>query len=34
MVIFVRTQGARIIKEGKHLLVKKGNRIHPALHRN
>ena len=25
MVVYVRTQGARIIKEGRHLLVKKGD---------
>jgi CRISPR-associated protein Cas1 len=31
MVIYVKTQGARIIKEGKHLLVKKGNATYHTL---
>lgn len=31
MVIYVRTQGARIVKEGKHLLVKKGDNIYHTL---
>jgi len=31
MVIYVRTQGARIIKEGRHLLVKKGDATFHAL---
>ena len=31
MVIYVRTQGARIVKEGKHLLVKKGETIYHTL---
>lgn len=31
MVVYVHTQGARIVKEGKHLLVKKGNDIHHTL---
>jgi len=31
MVIYVRTQGARIIKEGKHLLVKKGDATYHTL---
>jgi CRISPR/Cas system-associated endonuclease Cas1 len=25
MVVYIKTQGARIIKEGRHLLVKKGD---------
>ena len=24
MIVYIRTQGARIVKEGRHLLVKKG----------
>jgi CRISPR-associated protein Cas1 len=31
MVIYVRTQGARITKEGKHLLVKKGDATYHTL---
>lgn len=31
MVVYVKTQGARIIKEGKHLLVKKGDAIFHTL---
>lgn len=31
MVIYVRTQGARIVKEGKHLLVKKEGTIYHTL---
>ncbi len=31
MVVYVKTQGARIIKEGKHLLVKKGNATYHTL---
>ena len=31
MVVYVTTQGARIVKEGKHLLVKKGNDTHHTL---
>lgn len=31
MVIYVRTQGARIVKEGRHLLVKKGDTIYHTL---
>ncbi|MDL1987965.1 MAG: CRISPR-associated endonuclease Cas1 [Deltaproteobacteria bacterium] len=31
MVIYVKTQGARIIKEGKHLLVKKGDATYHTL---
>ncbi|NVM21950.1 MAG: CRISPR-associated endonuclease Cas1 [Desulfobacterales bacterium] len=31
MVIYVRTQGAKIIKQGKHLLVKKGDAIYHTL---
>jgi len=31
MVIYIRTQGARIIKEGRHLLVKKGNDTYHTL---
>jgi len=31
MVIYVKTQGARIIKEGKHLLVKKGETTYHTL---
>ena len=25
MIVYIKTQGARIIKEGRHLLVKKGD---------
>lgn len=31
MVVYVKTQGARIIKEGKHLLVKKGEATYHTL---
>ncbi len=31
MIVYVTTQGARIIKEGKHLKVKKGNGIYNTL---
>lgn len=31
MVIYVKTQGARIIKEGRHLLVKKGADVYNTL---
>jgi len=31
MVVYVRTQGARIIKEGRHLLVKKGEAVYNTL---
>ncbi len=31
MVIYIRTQGAKIIKEGRHLLVKKGDSIYNTL---
>lgn len=31
MVVYVRTQGAKIVKEGKHLLVKKENTIYHTL---
>ncbi len=31
MVIYIRTQGARIVKEGRHLLVKKGDSIYHTL---
>lgn len=31
MVVYVKTQGARIVKEGKHLLVKKGDTIFHTL---
>jgi len=31
MIVYVKTQGARIIKEGKHLLVKKGNATYNTL---
>ena len=31
MVIYVRTQGGRLIKEGKHLLVKKGDEVTHTL---
>jgi len=31
MIVYVKTQGARIVKEGKHLLVKKGDGIYHTL---
>ncbi|OPY90892.1 MAG: CRISPR-associated protein Cas4/endonuclease Cas1 fusion [Syntrophus sp. PtaU1.Bin208] len=31
MVVYVRTQGARIVKEGRHLLVKKGDAVYHTL---
>ncbi len=31
MIAYIKTQGSRIIKEGKHLLVKKGNDIYNTL---
>ena len=31
MIVYVKTQGARIIKEGRHLLVKKGDGIYHTL---
>jgi CRISPR-associated protein Cas1 len=31
MIVYVKTQGARIVKEGKHLLVKKGDGIYNTL---
>ena len=31
MVVYVRTQGARIVKEGRHLLVKKGDATYHTL---
>lgn len=31
MIVYVKTQGARIVKEGRHLLVKKGNGIYNTL---
>ncbi len=31
MVVYIRTQGARIIKEGRHLLVKKGDTVYHTL---
>lgn len=31
MVVYIRTQGARIIKEGRHLLVKKGDATYHTL---
>lgn len=31
MVVYVKTQGARIVKEGRHLLVKKGNATYHTL---
>jgi len=31
VVIYVRTQGARLVKEGKHLLVKKGDEVTHTL---
>jgi CRISPR-associated protein Cas1 len=31
MIVYVKTQGARIIKEGRHLLVKKGDAVYHTL---
>jgi len=31
MIVYVKTQGARIVKEGRHLLVKKGGGIYNTL---
>ena len=31
MVVYIRTQGARIVKEGRHLLVKKGDATYNTL---
>ncbi|MBW1741725.1 MAG: CRISPR-associated endonuclease Cas1 [Deltaproteobacteria bacterium] len=31
MVIYIRTQGAKIVKEGRHLLVKKGDAVYHTL---
>ncbi|MBW2615936.1 MAG: CRISPR-associated endonuclease Cas1 [Deltaproteobacteria bacterium] len=31
MIVYVKTQGARIVKEGRHLLVKKGSGIYNTL---
>jgi len=31
MIAYVQTQGSRIIKEGRHLLVKKEGDIHHTL---
>ncbi|MFA7684577.1 MAG: CRISPR-associated endonuclease Cas1, partial [Syntrophales bacterium] len=31
MVIYVRTQGARLVKEGRHILVKRGDATHHTL---
>ncbi len=31
MIVYVKTQGARIIKEGRHLLVKKGDSVYNTL---
>ncbi|RLE45713.1 CRISPR-associated endonuclease Cas1 [Candidatus Woesearchaeota archaeon] len=31
MIVYVKTQGARLIKEGRHLLVKKGDGIYNTL---
>jgi len=31
MIVYVKSQGARIVKEGKHLLVKKGDGIYNTL---
>ena len=31
MIVYIKTQGARIVKEGRHLLVKKGNGIYNTL---
>jgi CRISPR-associated protein Cas1 len=31
MIVYVKTQGARIVKEGRHLLVKKGDGIYHTL---
>jgi len=31
MIVYIKTQGARIIKEGRHLLVKKGDAVYHTL---
>ena len=31
MIVYIRTQGSKIIKEGRHLLVKKGNDTYHTL---
>jgi len=31
MVIYIRTQGAQVVKEGRHLLVKKGDSVYHTL---
>lgn len=31
MVVYIRTQGAKIVREGRHLLVRKGGDIHHTL---
>ena len=31
MIVYVKTQGARIVKEGRHLLVKKGDGVYHTL---
>jgi hypothetical protein len=31
MVVYIRTQGAKIVKEGRHLLVKKGDATYNTL---
>jgi len=31
MIVYVKTQGARIVKEGRHLVVKKGDGIYKTL---
>ena len=31
MIVYVKTQGARIVKEGRHLVVKKGDGIYNTL---
>ena len=31
MIVYIKTQGSKIIKEGRHLLVKKGNDIYHTL---
>ncbi len=31
MIVYIKTQGARIVKEGRHLLVKKGDGIYNTL---
>ncbi len=31
MIVYVKTQGAKIVKEGKHLLVKKGDGVYNTL---